>query len=68
MSALQPTLNGAHCAKVQTSDSMLAVIKAAFTKCYDIKLQIILAFNGQYEIGGKHERYDDSTLKQRPWN
>jgi hypothetical protein len=54
------------CAKVQTFDFMLAVTKAAFIKRYDIKLQIILAFNGQYRIGGKHEQYDDSTSKQRP--
>jgi hypothetical protein len=52
--------------KVQTSDAMHVVINAAFMKCYDIKLQIIPAFNGQYRIGGKHEQYDDSTSKQRP--
>jgi hypothetical protein len=66
MSARQPIPNGACCAKVQTSDLMLAAIKAAFMKRCDIKLQIILAFNGQYRIGGKHEQYDDSTSKQRP--
>lgn len=66
MSARQLMLNGVCYAKVQTPDLMLAVIKAAFIKRYDIKLQIIPAFNGQYRIGGKHEQYDDSTSKQRP--
>jgi hypothetical protein len=66
MSAQQLMLNGVRHAKVQTSDLMLAVIKATFMKRYDIKLQIIPAFNGQSRIGGIHEQYDDSTSKQRP--
>jgi hypothetical protein len=59
-------LTGACDAKVQTSDPMLAAIKTAFMKHYDMILQIIPAFNGQYGIGGIHEQYDDSTSKQRP--